>query len=358
MTDLKTVVKEFKEFETKVKRLKQAEAELASLNTRGYEAEVKNLQALLKKPQYVDEVEKGLTKLKYKIKPEQQAKPEQRAEVPSVNKGPDLGAEISKNYEVMEILGRGGYSVVYKAKRRSDGLIVAIKIPHIDQFATVEPGVFIHEAKLWAQLHHPNIVEVFEYGDRPFPWLCMEYMEKGSLKQRIGHLGIKDALDIAIQLCDALYESHHLGVIHRDIKPANVMFNSEDKPKLADWGLGKMMIEGTEETQYEGTPAYSSPEQVKPDEFGGVGWWTDIYQAGALIYQMVTGELPFKGQNPYELALSIAKSEFVKPSEIKPELPKELDKILAQCLAKNKNERYKDIILLKVALEDVKGNIK
>ncbi|MFA5375794.1 MAG: serine/threonine-protein kinase [Dehalococcoidia bacterium] len=352
MTDLNTVVKEFKDFETKVKRLKQVEAELASLNTRGYEAEVKNLQSKLKKPQYVDEVEKELTKLKYKLQPAA------RAEVPSGNKGPDLGAEISKKYEVMEILGRGGYSVVYKAKRRSDERIVAIKIPHIDTFATVEPGVFIHEAELWARLHHPNIVEVFDYGDRPFPWLCMEYMGKGSLKQRIGHLELKDALDIAIQLCDALYESHHLGVIHRDIKPANVMFNSEDKPKLADWGLGKMMIEGTEETAYEGTPAYSSPEQMKPDEFGGVGWWTDIYQVGALIYQMVTGELPFKGQNPYELALSIAKSEFPKPSEIKPELPKELDKILAQCLAKKKDDRYKDIILLKAALEDLKGKIK
>jgi serine/threonine protein kinase len=360
MTDLDTVVKEFKDFETKVKRLKQVEAELASLNTRGYEAEVKNMQAKLKKPQYVDEVEKELTKLKYKLPSEKPGEKmvEKPAAVPSGNKGPDLGAEISKKYEVMEILGRGGYSVVYKAKRKSDERIVAIKIPHIDQFATVEPGVFIHEAELWAHLHHPNIVEVFDYGDRPFPWLCMEYMEKGSLKQRIGHLEFKDALDIAIQLCDALYESHHLGVIHRDIKPANVMFNSADKPKLADWGLGKMMIDGTEETAYEGTPAYSSPEQVKPDEFGGVGWWTDIYQVGALIYQMVTGELPFKGQNPYELALSIAKSEFVKPSEIKPELPKEMDKILAQCLAKNKDERYKDIILLKAALEDVKGKIK
>jgi|GEM_PF-2587722 len=368
MADLNTVVKEFKNFEGKIRRLKQAEAELASLNTRGFEEEVKTIQALLKKPQHVDEVEKQLTKLKYKTKPEKQAQQMSlsRAETPSVNrvevpsgsKGPDLGPEISKNYEVMEMLGRGGFSTVYKAKRKADGRIVAIKIPHIDQNATVEPGAFIHEAELWARLHHPNIVEVFDYGEKPFPWLCMEYMEKGSLRQRIGHLALKDALDIAIQLCDALYESHHLGVIHRDIKPANVMFDSEDKPKLADWGLGKMMLEVTQETQYEGTPAYSSPEQVKPDEFGGVGWWTDIYQVGALIYQMVTGELPFKGQNPYELAISIAKSEFVKPSEIKPELPKELDKILAQCLAKNKDERYKDIILLKAALEDVKSKIR
>src|SRR5512136_549407 len=131
MTDLNTVVKEFRDFGNRVNRLKQVEAELASLNTRGFEAEVKSIQSKLKKPQYVDEVEKELTKLKYKLPVEKPAekiaeKPAgQMAEVPSGSKGPDLGAEIAKKYEVMDILGRGGYSVVYKAKRRSDGLIVA-----------------------------------------------------------------------------------------------------------------------------------------------------------------------------------------------------------------------------------------
>ena len=361
MKDLDTMNQEFKSFEAKVKRLKQVESELSSLNTEGFEKEVTSIRADLKRPQYVDEVEKELADLKRRIKAKQM---EDGATVAmsSPNKTkqgkPELGGDISRNYEVMELVGFGGFADVYKAKRRADGRLVAIKIPRISQLATVEPRAFLQEAELWSRLRHPNIVEIVEYGTKPYPWIAMEYMENGSLRQRIGHLKLKEALDIATQLCDSLYYSHHLGVIHRDIKPENVLFNKQDKPKLADWGLGKMMLDLSMHSGYTGTPAYSSPEQVKPAEFGEVGWWTDIYQCGAIVYEMVTGQLPCRGKSPLELALSIAAGEIAKPSEVVPGLPEELDKVIAQCLAKNKDDRYKDISMLKAALEQIKSKIK
>lgn len=360
MKDLDTIVREFKVFGAKVQRLKQAEAELASLNTEEFESEARSIQSKLKQPQYVDDVEYQLSTLKRKLKAKQ-VEHGATVAMSSATRGkqskPDLGGDISRNYDVLELIGFGGFADVYKAKRKVDGRLVAIKIPRIAQLATVEPRAFLQEAELWSRLKHPNIVEIIEFGTKPYPWICMEYLEKGSLRQRIGKLNLDDALDIAIQICDSLYYSHHLGVIHRDIKPENVLFNEHDRPKLADWGLGKMMLELSMHSGYTGTPAYSSPEQVKPAEFGDVGWWTDIYQCGAIIYEMVTGQLPFKGQSPLELALSIASGEVSKPSEVVAGLPEELDKVVAQCLARNKEERYKDISMLKAALEEIKSSI-
>jgi len=183
-------------------------------------------------------------------------------------------------------------------------------------------------------------------------------MEGGSLRLRIGRLTLRESLDIALKLCDALYYAHHLGVIHRDIKPENILSDNENNHKLADWGLGKMMIELSTKSGSSATPAYSSPEQVKPSKFGDVGWWTDIYQCGAVLYEMVTGQLPFQGQSPLELAINIADLELVRPSEVNPELPAEIDQIIAQCLAKHKDERYKDVSMMRAALENIKRSLE
>jgi len=360
MKNLNEMVQEFKEFEGKIQKLRQLESKLNTLDAKGFDSEVQSIRAKLKKPQAVEDVARELDSLKRKI----EAKGVEAGATliaPSKTGGrlpkTELGGEISVNYEVLDLIGFGGFADVYKARRKKDGRIVAIKIPRLAQFETVEPRVFLEEAELWSRLHHPNIVEVVEYGMKPYPWISIEYMEGGSLRLRIGQLTLAESLDIAIKVCDALYYTHHLGVIHRDIKPENILSDKANTPKLADWGLGKMMIELSMRSGSTGTPAYSSPEQVKPSKFGEVGWWTDIYQFGAVLYEMVTGKLPYKGQSPLELAMNIVDTDFAKPSEVNPKLPVEIDNVIAQCLAKDKEERYKDISMMRSALGNIKRSL-
>lgn len=360
MKKLDEIVQAFKIFGEKVQRLKQLESELNALNAESYEAEVESIRANLKKPQAIEQVEREMDSLKRNIKYKDVdrgvtlAAPSKREDRPPK---PELGGEISEKYEILDLLGFGGFADVYKAHRKEDGRIVAIKVPRLAQFETVEPRIFLEEAQLWSRLSHPNIVEVIEYGTKPYPWIAVEYMEGGSLRLKIGDLKLEESIDIALKICDALYYTHHLGVIHRDIKPENILSDKENNPKLADWGLGKMMIDLSMRSGSTGTPYYSSPEQVNPAKFGDVGWWTDIYQCGAVLYEMVTGKLPFEGQSTLELAISITDSEVVKPREVNPELPEEINDVVAQCLAKDIGERYKDISIMKTALENIKRSL-
>ena len=360
MKSLDVIVQEFQKFGERVQRLKQLESELNALRIEGFEAEEQSIRAKLKKPQAMEEVAEELDSLRRSIGAEEVeggvtlAATSKKVERPPK---PELGGEISEKYELLDLIGFGGFADVYRTRRKEDDRIVAIKIPRLAQFETVEPTVFLEEAKLWSRLNHPNIVQVIEYGTKPYPWIAVEYMEGGSLRLRIGYLKLEESLDIALKICDALYYTHHLGVIHRDIKPENILSDKENNPKLADWGLGKMMIDLSMRSGSTGTPYYSSPEQVNPAKFGDVGWWTDIYQCGAVLYEMVTGQLPFQGQSTLELAISISDSEIVKPSEVNPELPVELDDVIAQCLAKDKGERYMDVSMMKAALENVKRSL-
>lgn len=361
MRNVDEIVQGFRVFGEKIQRLKQFENELNSLETENFEAEVQSIRAKLKKPQALEEVASELDSLKRSISARNvdggvtlAASRKTTARPPK----PELGGEISEKYEIQDLLGFGGFADVYKARRKEDGRLVAMKVPRLAGFDTLEPKVFLQEAELWSRLSHPNIVEVYEFGTKPYPWIAVEYMEGGSLRLRIGYLTLEESLDIAVKLCDALYYTHHLGIIHRDIKPENVLSDNERNPKLADWGLGKMMIDLSMRSGSSGTPYYSSPEQVNPAKFGDVGWWTDIYQCGAVLYEMITGKLPFEGQSTLELAISISDSEIVKPSEVNPELPVALDDVITQCLAKDQGERYKDISMMKAALEDVKRSLE
>ena len=357
MKDSDLMAQEFKELEVKIQKLKQVESELAELNTKGFEVEVQSLKAKLKKPDIADEAAKELSSLKKKMGATD-VKVAAGASTLAIGKSSikmKPGGNVFEDYEILEEIGVGGFSSVHRARRKSDGHIVAIKEPNVPKGITVPGKLFMEEAHLWSQLDHPNIVQVVDYGPKPTPWIAMEYMEGRSLRTKIGRLTLKESLDIALGIGDALFYSHHRGIIHMDIKPENVLFDKENNPKLSDWGTGKLMLElspvmDTETTTLE----YSSPEQVRPDKYGGVGWWTDIYQCGVVLYEMVTGQLPFRGKSRLELATMIMDGEVIKPSEVTPELPVELDEIIALCLAKDKKKRYQDISMLKAALESVK----
>ena len=259
---------------------------------------------------------------------------------------PKITTQLSKNYELLDAIGFGGFSDVYKGRRKSDDVIVALKVPRMAQFQTVEPKQFMDEASIWSKLKHPNIITVYDYGNRPYPWISMEYMQGGSLRGKIGNLSVKEALDIMQQVCEALFYAHHMGVIHRDMKPDNVLFTEDGIAKVGDWGLGRMMLALSTQTGTSGTPAYSAPEQINPKEYGETGWWTDIYQLAAMAYEMFTGRTPFAGEGSLELALNIMSKDVEVPSKINPDIPPELDEVLMKALSRKKDDRYKDVSVM------------
>jgi len=263
-----------------------------------------------------------------------------------------------KKYESFESIGFGGYADIYKAKRKKDGTSVALKLPRMSQLAPAKANSFLEEAKIWKKLVHPNIVTVYEYGIRPYPWIAMEYMSGGSLRGEIGKLDLKESIDILLSICDALYYAHHLGVVHRDIKPDNLLFSSNGTPKIGDWGLGKLMLDISSETGVSGTPAYSAPEQIDPQKYGDTGWWTDIYELAAMAYEMFTGQIPFSGKSPLELALDILNVDLAEPSSIKPEIPGQLDRLLMRALSRKKDERFKDVSVMMEELGKIKKTMK
>ncbi|MFC2000308.1 serine/threonine protein kinase [Chloroflexota bacterium] len=231
-------------------------------------------------------------------------------------------------------------SIVYLTNRGST-------IPRLSQYETIEAKEFLSEAELWSKLSRlktPYIVELYEYGTAPYPWIAMEYMEGGSLRDRMDSLAWGEALEIAMMLMVALHSAHHYGVIHRDVKPENVLFDNQNTPKLTDWGLGKMLLEASMNSiGFKGTLVYSAPEQLAGSRFGIIDWRTDIYQMGMLVYEMLTGQLPFAGLEPGTMIPKILNEEPLPPSHVNRGIPAGVDDPVLQAVAKNKEDRFQSM---------------
>ena len=249
-------------------------------------------------------------------------------------------------------IGSGGFAEVYLA-RTSNNELVAIKIQKVQQFETVSPSGFLKEISIWKNLNHPNIVELYDYDDKPIPWLSMEYMDGGSLRERLNQLSFAESKKIIIKVAKALEYAHTKGVIHRDIKPENILFKGNE-PKLADWGLARdLTTSSTLSAGFRGTCEYAAPEQFS-NKFGNIDYQTDIYQSGVVLYEMVTGLLPYKSDNIESFIKNVTSEDNIPPvRKINPNLSKKLDDIIMKCLAKNKRERYQSISELIKDLEDV-----
>ncbi len=348
LMSLKQMRQEFSELKRRVNRLKQAEKELDELNAPShiFGSEMQSIKMKLKLPSKVAEVEQEVSTLKQRVAEYNRA----RGQIAGITVKPEERAleallDLSQ-YTILEKIGSGGFSDIHKAQRK-DGSILALKIPKLALYETFVPTDFLREAELWSRLSHPNIVKVYEYGTKPYPWIAIEYMEGGSLRSRLGKLTMEESLEIGMKLAEALFYTHHYGVIHRDIKPENVLFDSENTPKLTDWGLGKLMLEASKSISgFKGTLAYAAPEQLFSSKFGEADWRTDIYQLGAVLYEMLTGKLPFGG----ELG-RILSEEVEPPSRLSSGVPAEMDEIVLKAIAKQKEDRYQDIFLLKEELE-------
>ncbi len=250
-----------------------------------------------------------------------------------------------------QLLGKGGFCSVYKATDPT-GRIVAMKIPNQaagdDTWNSENSRKFQHEAEVWTRLCKrkiPGVVQVFEHGIKPHPWIAMELLESGTLRKRIEKgLTIPEALAIIKPVIHCLSRVHLTGVIHRDLKPENILFTRDGAPKLADWGLGKVLLEPTLSSEgIKGTLKYLAPEQFRLEEEDRLDHQTDIYQLGAVLYEMLTGKTLFPTNNVGVLVNCIQNQQIVPPLHHNPKIPEHVNEVLLRCLAKRKEDRFRDM---------------
>jgi serine/threonine protein kinase/Tfp pilus assembly protein PilF len=256
-----------------------------------------------------------------------------------------IGQTIS-HYKILEKLGEGGMGVVYKAEDTKLKRTVALKFLSPQAVGTEEDKTrFLHEAQAAAALNHPNICtvhEIDEYEDRSF--IAMECIEGESLKAKIksGPLGIDEAVEIAVEIAEGLQEAHSKGIVHRDIKSANIMLTATSRVKVMDFGLAKSSgrTQLTRSGTAVGTVAYMSPEQGRGEP---VDHRTDIWSLGIVLYEMLTGELPFKADYEQATIYRIINEELPSIKSRRSDVPKELERIIEKALAKSTKERYERI---------------
>jgi len=260
-------------------------------------------------------------------------------------RGADLaaGTLFAGRYKILGILGKGGMGVVYKAQDKKLKRMVALKF--LPAVLTIDPEAcerFMLEAQAAAGLSHPNICTIHEIDDEEGKdYISMEFVDGQSLKEKMkkGPLDKKEAMGIAHQIAEGLSEAHKKGVIHRDIKSANIMVRDTGQVKIMDFGLAKLMGGAglTKTPTLMGTVSYMSPEQARGE---AVDTRTDIWSLGVLLYEMLAGHFPFRGQGDQAVLYSILNEEPVPLEKSRPDLQKGLNQIVAKALEKDPGSRY------------------
>jgi serine/threonine-protein kinase len=249
-------------------------------------------------------------------------------------------------YEVRRMVGRGGMAVVLEAWDPVLHRVLAIKL--VDK-TTLDPSIahdalrrFKREAQAAARLTHPNVVQVYEYGEEEgFAWIAMEYVAGKPLTAYLEE-GLRTEVhrvrDIIGQLLDALAYSHGQGVVHRDIKPANLLVTADGQIKVTDFGIARIEASNfTQRGDMLGTPSYMSPEQYMGEASDGR---TDIFSAGVILYELLTGERPFTGESSGQIMQKILHETPVNPSELNPQVPPPVDWVVQKALAKEADDRF------------------
>ncbi len=258
------------------------------------------------------------------------------------------GMYVADRYEIISKIGTGGMADVYKAMDLTLGRNVAIKVlkPEFSEdlnFVTK----FRTEAQSAAGLEHPNIVNIYDVGsERGMHYIVMECVEGITLKTYIekkGQLSFKETVSIAIQVGRGIEAAHSKGIIHRDIKPQNIIISTEGKVKVTDFGIARVANSNPISSHVMGSVHYSSPEQARN---GFVDGKSDIYSLGIVMYEMVTGRVPFDGDTTVAVAIQHLQEEMVVPSAYAPNLPISMEKIILKCTQKNPDRRYESMTAL------------
>ncbi|HEX9656570.1 MAG TPA: protein kinase [Bacteroidota bacterium] len=263
-----------------------------------------------------------------------------------------VGKTVS-HYRILEEVGRGGMGVVYKAEDTKLDRTVALKfLPEHLNASAEDKARFTQEGKAASALNHPNVCtihDIQELDGRMF--IVMEYVDGQTLRERIGNITFKQAIEIGIQLADGLAAAHEKGIVHRDIKPENIMVRKDGIAVIMDFGLAKLrgnVSRLTKEGSTIGTAGYMSPEQVQGQE---ADHRSDIFSMGAVLYEVLTGQLPFKGIHETALAYEIVNVDAAPMSAVKPEIDPTLDAIILECLEKDPNERTQSVKQISIDLK-------
>ncbi|GMG97189.1 Stk1 family PASTA domain-containing Ser/Thr kinase [Tepidimicrobium xylanilyticum] len=259
-----------------------------------------------------------------------------------------IGTVLGNRYEIIEKIGGGGMALVYKAKCRLLNRYVAIKILR-DEFNNDEEFIkkFKRESQAAASLSHPNIVNIYDVGvdkkdGQEIHYIVMEYIKGKTLKEIIrekGKFTVDETIDYSIQIAEALEHAHENHIVHRDIKPHNIMVTEDGRVKVTDFGIARAASASTvtNTSNVIGSVHYFSPEQARG---GYTDEKSDIYSLGIVMYEMITGRVPFEGDSPITVALKHIQEEIIPPREIDNSIPLGLENIIMHCVKKSQSDRY------------------
>lgn len=275
-----------------------------------------------------------------------------------------IGKILGDRYEIIEQIGGGGMAIVYKAKCHLLNRFVAIKILR-NEFLEDEEFIrkFKRESQAAASLSHPNIMNIYDVGveksdNKEIHYIVMEYIKGKTLKEVIrenGKLSFDETVNYSIQIAEALKHAHLNHIVHRDIKPQNIMINEDNRVKVTDFGIARAATSSTLTTTSNvlGSVHYFSPEQARG---GYTDEKSDIYSLGIVMYEMITGKLPYDGETPISVALKHVQDEIVPPREVDGTVPVGIESIILKCVQKRQSDRYENVGALINDLKKIKNN--
>lgn len=275
-----------------------------------------------------------------------------------------IGKVLGDRYEIIEQIGGGGMAIVYKAKCHLLNRFVAIKILR-SEFLDDEEFIrkFKRESQAAASLSHPNIMNIYDVGveeldDKKIHYIVMEYIKGKTLKEVIkekASLSFDETINYSIQIGEALRHAHLNHIVHRDIKPQNIMINEDNRVKVTDFGIARAATSSTLTTTSNvlGSVHYFSPEQARG---GYTDEKSDIYSLGIVMYEMITGKLPYDGETPISVALKHVQDDIVPPREVDATIPMGLEAIILKCVEKRQSDRYDNVASVLNDLKNIKNH--